>query len=555
MTLKDLLIKSALHRKGAPALQYKVSGLWPMVTYEDLLERIRWTSHMLAGIGIRPGENVVMLLENRPEWVEIYFGIVCMRMTAVPLDWKLQTREICVILNDADCVAVITSSGKRALLEELDLECPALRAVVLLDEEPEALPEPGKTTWHAYEQAREEQRQATSDPSSAFDVSTPRGDDIASIIYTSGTTGKHKGAMLSHANFHSNVDSCRQAMDGNEEDNFLLMLPLHHAFSFTTNLLFPLAIGARISFIEGLKAAAANMREVHPTILIAVPLLLEKMFDRIQKRLQQNWLTSLLCRLGLVGLLRKPIRERLGGKLRVVIVGAAATPLYILEGFAKIGIRIQEGYGLTEAGPVLSLNPHEDLRPGTVGRALPQVNLKIVHPNAEGIGEIAARGPNIMKGYYKDPEASAAVFDDSWLLTGDLGRMDDDGYLSITGRKKCVIVNREGKNIYPEEVETCICDSELIQEALVLPFQTDGEFGERVGVIVVPDRIALEIWVARNAKVLDQEALIRLMKEEVKRQALKLAEYKRPRHIEVSEQEFEKTSTAKIKRYLYQLHP
>ena len=220
----------------------------------------------------------------------------------------------------------------------------------------------------------------------------------------------------------------------------------------------------------------------------------------------------------------------------------------------KLGIAILEGYGLTETAPILTLNPMDRPRPGTVGRPLSGVEIKILDPNPDGVGEIAARGPNVMPGYYRNEEATKQAFADGWFLTGDLGFIDAEGYVTITGRKKSLIVNREGKNIYPEEVEGFLTASEYIREALVLGYQVPGETGERLGAIVVPDQEAVDRLARRHKRPLTDAEVDDLMKKEVARMGLTMADYKHPRRIQVRHEEFEKTSTGKIKRYLYALN-
>ena len=336
-----------------------------------------------------------------------------------------------------------------------------------------------------------------------------------------------------------------------QNDN-LLVLPLHHAFAFTGNMLLPLSVGATISFVQNLRTVGDNMRELRPTFFMAVPLLLEKMYNKMQDGLKTNKTATLMMKVGLGFIVRKGIAKKLGGRMKVVITGAAPCDPEIIVGFRKLGIHVLEGYGLTEASPVLTANLPEKTKPGTVGVPFTGVDIKIKNPNENGVGEVVARGANIMKGYFNLPEATEEVRDGEWLLTGDLGVVDEDGYLTITGRKKSLIVNREGKNIYPEEVELAINQSPYILECLVLGYQEkDQQVGGRVGVVVVPDleRLGAE----RPELALKDEALENLVKEEVKRQVSALSDYKRPRQIRIRYEEFQKTSTQKVKRYLYKL--
>ena len=239
----------------------------------------------------------------------------------------------------------------------------------------------------------------------------------------------------------------------------------------------------------------------------------------------------------------------------MIAVGGAPAPVSVLKGVAELGIPIIEGYGLTETAPVLTFNPPDRPKPGTVGIPLPNVEIRISEPNAEGVGEITARGPNIMAGYFNNPDATSDVLKDGWFHTGDLGSIDSDGYLVISGRKKNLIVNREGKNIYPEEVEDCICKCSLILEAVVFGYCEEGQTGERVGLMVVPDQKAVDAWTSQKKKRLSDSDVADLIRKEVRKQAAAIAEYKRPRRIQIRTEAFERTATGKIKRYLYAMSP
>jgi long-chain acyl-CoA synthetase len=272
-------------------------------------------------------------------------------------------------------------------------------------------------------------------------------------------------------------------------------------------------------------------------------LLLEIMYRRMLEGLRANTLGWILFNLGLRRLVARAIRAHFGGRLRLFVTGGAPCDPELLHGFARLGLEILEGYGLTETAPVLALTPQHHTKPGTVGVALPGVELRLFDISAEGVGEIAARGPNVMRGYFNNAEATAAAFRDGWFLTGDLGRVDAEGYLTITGRKKCLIVTREGKNISPEEVESQVLKSPLLKEALVLSYRESAEHvGEHIGLIAVPTD---EAWAQPDAE--------RCIRADIKARLRDLADFKHPRRIVLRRAEFEKTSMGKIKRFLYTL--
>jgi long-chain acyl-CoA synthetase len=440
------------------------------------------------------------------------------------------------------------------MMRAIEARLPSLGSVVLLNGSRVLPTESEHADYLDFDQAVAARSDGAHGPDSVYDRLAPGEKDIASLIYTSGTMGRPKGAMLTHGNFAANVESCRQAAPMYAKDNFLLVLPLHHALSFTANLLCPVAVGAQISFVENLKTVSENMREVSPTVLVGVPLLLEKMYARIDAAIRASRIGHALVKLGLGRAIRKRIIDRLGGRLRMVITGGAPCPPEILIGLSRLGILVLEGYGLTETAPVLTLNPPAAPRPGTVGKPLPGIEITIFDPDSEGSGEIAARGPSIMEGYFAAPETTSKVFRDGWFLTGDIGHIDKDGYLTISGRKKSLIVNREGKNIYPEEIEAVLVESNFIQEALALGYGDARDTGgERVGVIVVPNPDAVDEYAHDSGKELTDEEATALIRDEVKRVSQALADYKRPRHIRIRTEEFLKTSTGKIKRHLYSL--
>ncbi len=554
-TIRDMLLNTARQRPEAVALRHKQNGQWLEISYGSLLRRTRCVSEMLHAIDLKRGSRIAIFLDNDYRWPEIYLGIAAAAFTAVPVDAKLREREAAHVLRDSQASAILVSPRTYAIVREIAEQLSELTHVVVLDGADLIPSEKTSVAYHDYAALMSEYDDVAQSESSYFDSTAPEGVDTASIIYTSGTTGRQKGAMLSHHNFCSNVSVLLDLIHVKPTDNFLLVLPLHHVFAFTANLLIPLAGGSEISFVESLRTVGENVREVSPTVLIGVPLLLEKMYGRIKAGLQKNKVASLLLAVGLRKPVIKGVRENLGGKLRLAVVGGAPSSPDMLRGFMRLGVPVLEGYGLTETAPVLTLNPPEAPKPGSIGKPLPNVELRIDSPNDEGVGEIAARGPNIMQGYYNNPHATEEVIRDGWFFTGDLGYIDDDGYVVITGRRKNLIVNREGKNIYPEEVETQLLTSPFILECLALGYTIPGETGERVGLMVVPDDEAIDVEGRRRKKPFSESEIEELLRVEVKRAAEQLADYKRPRCIRIRTEPFERTSTQKVKRYLYALSP
>lgn len=554
MTLKEMLATSVAGRPDHVAFRYKSGADWQTMTYAEFQRQVWRVAEQLAARGVSAEDRVAVFFENHILWPAVFFAIVGLRGVAVPIDPKLRQQEIAHILRDSCTSVLVTAAQQYPVVRDVQDNLPELRHVLIINGK-RLLPIPADpVACLDFAEAVESTEPAALQDGRAYDQHQPAGEDVAALIYTSGTTGRAKGAMLTHGNLTANVHSCLQSIEILPDENFLLVLPIHHAFALTTNLLLPLACGTTISMVQSLRTVSENMREVSPSAFIGVPLLVEKMHARILSGLKKRRAAYALYRAGFRDLIARGIRRNLGGRLRMVVTGGAPCNPDVLRGFQRLGIQILEGYGLTEASPVLTLNPENAPRPGTVGKPLADVEIAIHDPNAAGIGEIKARGPNIMKGYFHNPEATADAFDGDWFMTGDLGCIDPDGYLIITGRKKSLIVNREGKNIYPEEVEAVVTRSPYILEALVLGYREPSDtVGERVGIIVVPNHEAIDEEAARTGKVRTDREVVELLRAEVKSLCGEIADYKRPRKIQVRMVEFEKTSTEKIKRYLYDL--
>lgn len=555
MTIKNCLIRAAEESPDSIALRYKQQGQWHTRTYSDLLERVWYVAEMLAFLGVRTGERVAIYHENSPEWYELYLGIVSIGATAVPVDAKLREQELTHIFHDSKVRVVFCSDRYADMVCGLKSRLSALKAVVAIGENGADARIDPEIDLHGYETLRQEVDRQARSKRRAFDRMAPQEESPASFMYTSGTTGRQKAAVLSHGNFMANVEAIVKAIDFQKNDNLLLVLPLHHSFAFTCAMLVPLYIQCQVSLVENLKTIRANMQETHPTILLAVPLLLDKMLARIQEGIDANPFATALCRLGLTKMVGRKVLDGLGGTLRLVISGGAPISPDTLLGWGRLGIPIVEGYGITETAPVLAVNPPGQARVGTVGLPLEGVEVRILESNDQGVGEIAVRGANVMKGYYNNPEETAKVLVDGWYHTGDLGFFDEMDYLVISGRKKNLIVNREGKNIYPQELELQILKSPYLLECLAMGYRESyDEVGERVGVIVVPDLAAIDAMEDRNGKRLSDDEIERFVRDEVRRQVSALATYKHPRCIQVHFEEFEKTTTQKVKRYLYAIH-
>ncbi|MEI7900824.1 MAG: AMP-binding protein [bacterium] len=550
MTLRTLLEDAAANRPDSIALRYHRNSAWQGRTYAELARGVSQMAEACGQLGLQPGEEpVALILENGPEWIEAYLATAGAGVPVVPIDPKLRAAEVTFILQNSGAVALFTDTRHLAMIEVILPDLPAVRFIVVVDGGGQPLAPIAGRPCADYETLRTGLlgRRLT-----WYAKHPPAPQSIASIIYTSGTTGHPKGAMLTHTNFCSDaIGSFEMLGDAiTPKDDFLIVLPLFHSFSFTANFVIPLAKGCCMSFVQSLRTMGDDIQTLQPSILMAVPLLAEKLLEKIDDSLQHNRGVHLLLKIGLRRWVGKRVLKGLGGRLRCIFVGGAPCPVHVLQGFRRLGVPIVEGYGLTECSPVVSVTPINESRIGTIGKKLPNIEVRLADVSEQGVGELQIRGPIVMKGYYKDLEATREAFDGEWLRTGDLASMDADGYLSIRGRKKALIVNREGKNIYPEEVENVIARDPFIADVIVLGYTVGGVPGERVGAITVPNLDAIKTACAGEEPPWEKtDALIR---DRVHAQCENLAEYKHPRKLVVQRTPLERTAVMKVRRCVYQ---
>jgi long-chain acyl-CoA synthetase len=387
--------------------------------------------------------------------------------------------------------------------------------------------------------------------------------EVAIIVFTSGSMGRAKGVMLSQGNIAANLMGMLSMIELLPEDRFLSVLPMHHTYECTCGLLCPLFSGASVHFARSLKTVVEDLQKVRATILLGVPMLYEKMFKRISAALEEKPLAAMLVKvlrgaattgeaLGFEGLRRKlfkTVHAKFGGAIRIFIVGGAAPDPAIAGGLRNLGFTLLQGYGLTETSPILALNRLRKFRDDAAGVPLPNVEIKIVAPDAEGRGEIVARGPSVMLGYYKNEEATREVLEDGWFYTGDTGYFDADGFLHVAGRKKNVIVGRSGKNVYPEELEDLVKRIPYVLECVVYGNRRpDGD--EEIAVTIVPNAEEFVAYAQRSFVEVTPELIDTMLNKEIRALNRKLPNYKQIRRVEVRDTEFAKTTTQKIKRHL-----
>jgi long-chain acyl-CoA synthetase len=493
----------------------------------------------LLRAGVTPGARVLLVSENRPEWAISYFGILRAGATVVPVDPQLTEAEVVNIARRAEAAVCLVS-------EEAASDLPNLF---------HALAEAKLATQvHSLAQAMEGDPSAPDRIGKVKKSAAP--DDVASLIFTSGTTGSPKGVMLTHRNFASLIAKLAGAFDIGVGDGLLSVLPLHHTFEFSCGLLMPFSQGAEISYIDEL--TSDRLGEVFETgritAMIGVPALWQLLHKKITQELaaKPSWveqgMNALMSanaelrnrsKLNLGKLLFWPVHKKFGGRMKFMVSGGSALPDDVHKAFHALGFDIAEGYGLTEAAPVLAVADIQNARqPGTVGKPLPGIEIRIAEPDADGIGEVLAKGPNVMAGYFGDRESTEAVLKEGWLLTGDLGRIDAQGRLYLVGRKKDVIIDANGKNVYPDELEELYGVHPHVKELSIVGLP-DEAGGEKVACLCVPEY-----------KDRPREEVRRELEEHFRTLSADMPFYRRVKVLRLWDGELPKTSTRKVKRKL-----
>ncbi len=547
MTIRSLLEKHAQEIPDAEALRSYEGKEWISRTFAEFLHDVRRTASAYGTVfALRPREeNVALILANSPTWMSVYLACSGAGVSVVPIDPKLHNDEVAYILGDSGAVVVTTDRAHLDMMRAIVPDLPSVRGVVLVDGEGTYEPI-GSVPVHALEALRADVRDEK-----WYDEHVAEADDVASIIYTSGTTGKPKGAMLTHGNFTADAVGALEAFNENitPSDSFLVVLPLFHAFSFCTNFVVPLLTGSAMYFVRSLYMIGEDVKTLRPTVVMGVPLLAEKIFDKIDAKLKASKKAQFLIKIGLKRLVYGAVKKGLGGRIRFMIVGGAPCPKHVLEGFKKLGITMLEGYGLTECSPVVSIAGPKCARIGTIGAKIANIEIRLADQNEQGVGELQVKGPITMKGYWHNDAATAEAFDGEWLKTGDLASVDEAGLITIRGRKKALIVNREGKNIYPEEVENRIAADPVVADCVVVGYTTGGVPGEKVGCVVHPN---MDLLKERNGgKEVSWEEAEKIAQEHVHAQCHELADYKRVRKIVISKEPLARTSIQKVRRVAY----
>ncbi len=575
-TLTQLFFDAIAKFSKPAALRYKHDGAWRDISHASLLERVRHTSLALQELGLARGDRVALLSENRPEWAIADYACLTAGMADVPIYPTLPAEQMVHILNDSGAVAMFVSSTEQAAkIARIRPDLPALRTVISFTSPAPVGCDSTMDDFIARGAALDSTERAAAWKAAALNT---HPDDLATLIYTSGTTGLPKGVMLSHDNLYSNVFASLPVLDPKDDDVALSFLPLSHIFERMSGHYMLFAGGCTIAYAESIDAVAANLGEVRPTILSSVPRIYEKLYARIMEggnagsalkkaifhwslQVADEWADAYLAKRAPSGMLAfkyslaqklvfSKIKARLGGRLRVACSGGAPLASTINKFFVATGLTLVEGYGLTETSPVISVNRLNNIRVGTVGELVSGVEVAIAAD-----GEILTRGPSVMKGYYRNPQATAEAIDaDGWFHTGDIGTMQD-GFLRITDRKKDIIVTAGGKNIAPQPIENTVVTNAFVSQAVMI-----GDKRKFPVMLVVPSWDALLKWTAHKgitstdrSALLTNAQVIEKLDREVRSEMSGLAKFESPKKIALLEHEFtieggELTPSLKVKR-------
>ncbi|WP_245157103.1 AMP-dependent synthetase/ligase [Anaerovorax sp. IOR16] len=561
-TLKEMLDTSAELYANNPAFLIKKEkgSAYEEINYTLLKHDVDSLGTKLIDLGLQ-GEKIAVIGENCYEWIVSYLAVSNGTGIVVPLDKELSQEEIYQLLEISDCKGIFFTAAYEDYFKEYNIPIKIRMKIFgdrtdIHEELPMVEPEHGIYDWASL--VKEGESLLLQGNRSFIDAKVDP-DEMRILLFTSGTTETAKGVMLSQGNIARNImDTCRIAHVF-PDDRTLSILPIHHTFECTMGQLLVLYRGASTAYYEGLKYIVKNLAEAKATILIGVPLIFESIYDKIWKKAEKSGKAGLLRKgikinrtmkamgIDLSKKIFKDVHDGFGGKLRLIITGAAGIDPNVCRGFEDFGFRVLQGYGLTECSPLVSGPPdytNTYKKAGSVGPSVESGEIQIVDKDGDGIGEIIFKGPNVMLGYYNDPEKTAEVLKDGWFHTGDLGFLDNDGWLYITGRKKNVIVTKTGKNIYPEEVEIYINRNKYIQESLV-----HGVEREEDTLVSAQIRPAYDVIYEEFGKDYKEDDIQSLIKKEIKKVNEGLPIYKRIRDFTIRTDEFVKTTTKKIKRY------
>lgn len=547
--LKDMLNKTGRLYADRPAYKIKTEeGKYQIYTHKEVRDMINNLGTALINLGLK-GKRIAVIGENRYEWEIAYLSIVCGTGTVVPLDKSLPANELELLIERSNIEAIFYTKKYSEIIQKIRYnEKNRLKHLISMDNE--------KHSEGIYSQKELIQtgKKLIERGNKDFLTAHINPEVMSIMLFTSGTTSKSKVVSLSHKNICTNLMDIGSILDVTKEDIFMSILPIHHVFECTVGFLFSLYKGAETVFCDGLRHIVENLKEYQVTVMTCVPAIYERIFFMIRKKLEkQGKLQEILEKeekyknvsIEEKKMVFKEIHDMLGGKINLLISGAASLDRTIEEKYRLLGLNLVQGYGLTETSPVVAIGTNKNYKLGSIGKTVPSVNAKIVDKNEEGIGELVVNGPSVMLGYYENESATKEVLKNGWFYTGDLAKIDEDGYIYICGRKKSVIVLKNGKNIFPEEMENLVNKIEGVKESFIFgKTQSDDKNDIKINVKIVFDRdIIKDVY-----KVQKDEDIHKVLLKKIKEINQTMPHYKAIRGMILTEEPLIKTTTNKIKR-------
>lgn len=555
-TIKEVFLKSIKEYENNPFIleKFKAKENYEVITYKQFGEDVISFGTALVSKYNLKNSKVIIIGENTYHWYVSYMAMLCGVGIAVPVDKELPENEIENVIKRSNAKAIIYSSKKKDVIKKVADKLKDVDYFIQMNSDDELSGRDiGMNT------IINEGKNVLDKRKNDFINIEINPDEFKVLIFTSGTTSNSKGVMICNRNLADNINAVSAYVKIEQTDRLFSVLPLHHTYESTIGFLVPFANGASIAICQGLKYIVPNLKETNPTIMLTVPLLVENLYKKINANIKKSkkdgmvnsmiHITNVLKNIG-VDIKRKvfnEIYENLGGKIRIIVSAAAPIDPQIGKWVEDIGIIFLQGYGLTETAPISALTPEFKTKVGSAGKAVTCAEIKIDDPNENGEGEVLIKSSTLMLGYYQDEEATNKVVKDGWFNSGDIGYIDEDGFLYITGRSKNVIVTQNGKNIYPEEIELLLAKIPEIAECMVYGKSQDGNKELTITAKVIPNYTELE---SKYKKDLTKQEIHDIIWKKIKENVNKaLTSYKAIKCLEIKEDEFEKTTTMKIKRY------
>lgn len=547
--LKDMLNKTRELYGDIPGYKIKLGEEnYKTYTHSEIRDMVNYLGTALISLGLK-NKRIAVIGENRYEWELAYLSIVCGTGIVVPLDKSLPANELEELIERSEVEAIFYSRKYEEIVEKIKYsEKNKLKHLISMDSDIH------KEGVYSEKELIEKGKGLVDSGNREFIDAKINPEEMSIMLFTSGTTSKSKVVALSHRNMVSNVMDFASILDVDSSDRILSFLPLHHVFECTVGMLFSLYIGAERSFCEGIRHIIENLNEYKITFTSFVPAIYENMHKTILKNLEKEGKLEAVKKLMKDNKdktmaekkeIFKDIHNVFGGHIKLFVSGAAALEKEVEEDFRAWGVNLCQGYGLTETSPVIGVETNENFRVGSIGKALPHVQAKIEDANDEGMGELVVKGPNVMLGYFNDEKATKEVMEDGWFRTGDLAKIDEDGYIFICGRKKSVIVLKNGKNIFPEEMEALVNKIEGVKESFIFgKQQSDDKDDIKINVKIIFDREVMQ----EAYKVETDEEIYKVLADKIKEINQIMPKYKAIRGILISEKPLLKTTTSKIKR-------